>query len=197
MAPGPSTSLYPKILVSVSGFGSSDGPGWTSPLFHWVRKRWDFELSCFTNWILSHVFLHLLCMLGKGQLPRDSKISKKSLPAFPTDASPVVELHHGPGMAFYSSHLCSLNTPVVLSAWRGLGLQRRKLYFQLSCRPASGLWGINFIVFFLFLCILHFGFEMALPCQHREVGGPWNLVYCSGKLFHHLPVPKAYHLFWN
>lgn len=94
-------------------------------------------------------------MLGKGQLPRDSKISKKSLPAFPTDASPVVELHHGSGMAFYSSHLRSLNTPVVLSAWRGLGLQRRKLYFQLSCRPASGLWGINFIVFFLFLCILH------------------------------------------
>lgn len=81
--------------------------------------------------------------------------SAKSLLAFPTDAGPVVEFHHGPGFLFYSSHLHLLNIPVVLSAWRDLGLPRRKLYFQLSCRPASGLWGTRFIVFFLFLCILH------------------------------------------
>lgn len=80
--------------------------------------------------------------------------AKTTLLAFPTDASPVVELHHGPGMAFYSSHLRLLNTPVVLSAWRDLGLPRRKLHFQVSCRPASGLWGINFIVFSPFLCAL-------------------------------------------
>jgi hypothetical protein len=43
--------------------------------------------------------------------------------------------------------------PMVLSAWQVLGLQRMTLFFQLSCRPASGLWSINLIVVFPLLCI--------------------------------------------
>lgn len=47
------------------------------------------------------------------------------------------------------------STPVVLRTWQGLSLWRREPSSQLPHSPASGLWGINFIVVFLLLCILH------------------------------------------
>lgn len=150
------------------------------------------KLSWFTDWILSHALLHLFCILDKVQLSWDWAISKNLYLHFPTDASPVVELHHGPGMVFYSFYLCLLNAPVVLSAWRDFGLQRRKLYFELSCRPASGLWGINFIVFFPFLYILHcWSLKRCCFAGMEKWGEPWNPDYSLSKLFPHLLAPKA------
>lgn len=163
VVPGPSTSLYPKQLdmkilrdieSAILGLGPMMDPfqqAFPSTESNVGETLGSADLPTgflvLNFYIYSAFWTESICLTLEDQ--------QKSLLALPPDASPVVEHHHGSGMGFYSSHLRFFNTPVVLRAQQDLGLQRRMLYFQLSCRPASGLWGISFIVFFLLLSVLY------------------------------------------